>query len=77
MTVDPGVGDYVYEQVADVIRQRIASGAYPVGRVMPSARTLSQELEVSVGSVKRAIQILRNEGMVETRLGRGIVVKAR
>lgn len=75
--MDPGSGDYVYAQVAQILRQRIASGAYPAGRVMPSARTLSQELEVSIGSVKHAIEVLRAEGLVETRIGRGIVVLLR
>jgi GntR family transcriptional regulator len=75
VTVDPDSGEYVYEQIADVLRERIASGEYSAGRVMPSARTLSQELGVSIGSIKRAVEILRAEGFVETRIGRGIVVK--
>lgn len=73
--MDPDSGDYVYVQVADILRARIRSGAYPRGRVMPSARTLSQELGVSIGSVKHAIELLRAEELVETRIGRGMVVR--
>ncbi len=72
--MDHDSGEYVYRQVADILRQRIASGQYPRGRIMPSARTLSQELEVSIGSVKHALEELRAEGLVETRIGRGMLV---
>jgi GntR family transcriptional regulator len=75
MTVDHDSGEYIYEQVARILRERIKSGRYPRSRVMPSARTLSQELEVSIGSVKHAIEVLRADGLVETRIGRGIVVR--
>lgn len=67
-------GDYVYRQVADILRQRIVSGQYPPGRIMPSVRTLSQELEVSKGSVTHAVELLRAWGMVEGRVGRGTLV---
>ncbi|HLH83466.1 MAG TPA: winged helix-turn-helix domain-containing protein [Trebonia sp.] len=76
MAVDHDSGDYVYEQVAAILRERIANGTYRAGRVMPSARTLSQELGVSIGSVKHAIELLRAEDLVETRIGRGIVVRS-
>ena len=74
VTVDHDSGDYVYEQVARILRNRIESGQYPSGRIMPSARTLSQELEVSIGSVKHALEELRADGLVETRIGRGMLV---
>jgi GntR family transcriptional regulator len=74
VTVDHDSGDYVYEQVARILRNRIESGQYPSGRIMPSARTLSQELGVSIGSVKHALEELRADGLVETRIGRGMVV---
>jgi len=74
VTVDHDSGDYVYEQVARILRNRIESGQYPTGRIMPSARTLSQELGVSIGSVKHALEELRADGLVETRIGRGMVV---
>lgn len=73
--MDHGSGDYVYEQVAAILRERITAGMYPRGRLLPSARTLSQELEVSIGSVKHAIELLRAEDLVETRIGRGIVAR--
>lgn len=77
VSIDHDSGEYVYVQVADILRERIASGELPAGRVMPSARTLSQEYGVSIGSVKKAIEILRAEGLVHTMIGRGIVVSPR
>ena len=74
MTVDPESDEYVYEQLAAILRAGIESGKYPPGRMLPSARTLSQEHDVSVNSVKRAIEVLRSEGLVRTVIGRGIFV---
>lgn len=73
--MDHGSGDYVYEQVAAILRERITAGTYPRGRLLPSARTLSQELDASIGSVKHALELLRAEGLVETRIGRGMLVR--
>ena len=73
--VDHDSGEYVYVQVANILRARIASGTYASGRVMPSARTQSPESGVAIGSVKKAVEILRGEGLVYTSIGRGIVVR--
>ena len=75
VSVDHESGEYVYVQVARILRSRIESGDLPSGRVMPSARTLSQEYGVAIGSVKKAVEILRDEGLVYTSIGRGIVVR--
>lgn len=77
MTVDPQSDEYVYEQIAAILREGIASGRYEPGRMLPSARSLSQELGVSIGSVKRATEILKSEGLVRTVTGRGIFVARR
>lgn len=74
MTVDHDGDEYVYVQVAAILRERIADGTYPSGRALPSARTLSQTYDVSIGSVKRAIELLRADGLVHTVIGRGIFV---
>jgi GntR family transcriptional regulator len=74
VTVDPDGDEYVYDQLATILREGIASGRYPSGRMLPSARSLSQEHGVSVGSVKKAIEVLKSEGLVRTVIGRGIFV---
>jgi DNA-binding FadR family transcriptional regulator len=52
--------------VDPILHEGITSGKYPSGRVLPPARLLSQEHGVLIGSVKRAIEILRSEGLVRT-----------
>ncbi|HEX6527655.1 MAG TPA: winged helix-turn-helix domain-containing protein [Streptosporangiaceae bacterium] len=74
MTVDHEGDEYIYVQVASILRDRISSGDLPPGRALPSARTLSQEHGVAIGTVKKAIEILRAEGLVRTVIGRGIFV---
>lgn len=64
----------MYVQLANILRERIASGDLPPGRALPAARTLSQDYGVSIGSVKRSIEPLKNDGLVHTVIGRGIFV---
>jgi Bacterial regulatory proteins, gntR family len=45
------------------------------GRPVPSERTLTQRYGVVVGTVKKAVEVLRAEGRVHTVIGRGIFVR--
>ncbi len=74
MSVDHEGDEYVYVQLASILRERIRSGDLPPGRALPSARLLSQQYEVAIGTVKKAIELLRSEGLVRTVIGRGIFV---
>ncbi len=53
----------------------IEAGDIGRGKLLPSTRTLMQTYEVSDGTVKRAVALLREEGLVETEIGRGVYVK--
>jgi DNA-binding GntR family transcriptional regulator len=64
----------VYQQLANILRGQIMSGKLPAGRPVPSERTLVQTYGVAVGTIKKAIQLLRDEGLVYTVIGRGIYV---
>ena len=58
-----------YQEIAEVLRQRIASvGA---GHVLPSESELSAEFGVSRVTVRRALETLREERLVESRQGFG------
>ncbi len=74
VTVDHEGDEYVYVQLASILRDRIRSGDLPPGRALPSARLLSQQYDVAVGTVKKALEVLRAEGLVRTVIGRGIFV---
>ena len=63
-----------YQQLANLLRAGIESGAYPEGRPVPTERMLTQTFGIAVGTVKKAISVLRDEGLVYTVSGRGVFV---
>ena len=58
-----------YQQIADELRDRLA--AVGAGEVLPSEADLSTEFAVSRVTVRRALEILRDEGLVDSRQGFG------
>jgi GntR family transcriptional regulator len=64
----------LYEQVAAEIRRAIAEGEAGPGERLPPARDLAAVLEVNTNTVLRALRMLRDEGLLEFRRGRGITV---
>jgi len=64
----------LHEQVAAEIRRAIADGEAKPGERMPPARDLAAVLGVNANTVFRALRILRDEGLLEFRRGRGITV---
>ena len=74
MTIDHGGKLPVYLQLADIIEQRIKSGELGVGRTIPSEQTLMQQYELSRGSVRKAVSVLRERGLVDTVPHRGTFV---
>jgi DNA-binding GntR family transcriptional regulator len=64
----------VYEQLASILRSQIESGELAPRRPLPSIRTLQERYGVSDGTVKHALQLLKDEGLVRTVIGRGIFV---
>src|SRR5579862_7932571 len=64
----------LYEQVASEIRRAIASGEAKPGERLPPAKDLAAILDVNTNTVLRALRLLRDEGLLEFRRGRGISV---
>ena len=58
-----------YQEIADELRERLTSVG--VGRVLQSESELSKEFEVSRVTIRRALEILRDEGLVDARQGFG------
>lgn len=65
-----------YQQVADTIRSRIAAGAYPVDECLPASAELEASFGVSNITIRKALAVLRDEGLIATRRGVGTVVLA-
>jgi DNA-binding GntR family transcriptional regulator len=53
---------HLYQQAADIVRDRIRSGCYSPGQDIPSMWDLSQELNVSELTIQRAYYQLRDQG---------------
>ncbi|MEZ5815900.1 MAG: GntR family transcriptional regulator [Hyphomicrobiaceae bacterium] len=66
----------LYVQLAQTIGGRIATGAYPVGSLLPTEAELGLSFGVSRYTVRQAIQHLRNQGLVSARKGVGTRVQA-
>jgi GntR family transcriptional regulator len=64
----------LYAQVAAEIRRAIADGEAQAGDRLPPARDLAAVLGVNANTVLRALRVLRDEGLLEFRRGRGITV---
>jgi GntR family transcriptional regulator len=64
----------LHEQVAAEIRRDIAEGQVCPGERLPPARDMAAVLGVHSNTVLRALRVLRDEGILEFRRGRGVTV---
>jgi GntR family transcriptional regulator len=67
----------LYVQLANILRGMITSGELQPRAPLPSESYLQQEQEVSRGTVRMAVAILRDEELVVTIGGRGTFVSPR
>jgi GntR family transcriptional regulator len=67
----------LYVQLADILREMITSGELEPRSPLPSESYLQQEQGVARGTVRQAMGILRDEGLVVTISGRGTFVTVR
>ncbi|SRR5579875_388494 len=65
-----------YVQLASWLRAQIVSGRLPLGARLPGEETLKRDFGVDRSVVRRAVQLLRAEGLVVTRHGVGSFVAA-
>ena len=63
-----------YRQIAAILRRRIESGQYPPDTRIPTESELVDAFEVARTTARRAIAVLREEGLIYTVPQRGSYV---
>ena len=64
----------LYLQVRDVLVQRIVVGHWRPGATLPNETQLAQQLGISIGTVRKALDLMEMERIVTRRQGRGTFV---
>lgn len=66
-----------YRQLAELLAERIERGEFEPDRPIPSEQQLMQEFGLARGTVRRTVQLLEQQGFVETVPQRGSYVRPR
>ena len=72
--IDPIAPVPPYRQIADILRRRITAGKYPPDTRIPTESELVDEFEVARTTARRAVSVLREEGLIYTVPTRGSYV---
>jgi GntR family transcriptional regulator len=72
--IDPIAPLPPYRQIADILRRRIESGQYQPDTRIPTESELIEAFEVARTTARRAIAVLRDEGLIYTVPQRGSYV---
>src|SRR5688572_8326698 len=60
-----------YRSIAEDFRRRVQAGEFAAGRTLPSESELSGSYEASRVTIRKALELLRDEGLVDARQGFG------
>jgi GntR family transcriptional regulator len=74
MEIDKSSVIPLYYQLADVLKSKITSHLIKPGETLPSESSLIKEYEISRGTIRQALQLLTQEGLIERYPGRGSFV---
>ena len=75
--VDPASDRAVYKQIADHLRAAIGRGSLREGEQLPSEAQLMEHYGVARMTIRNALRVLQDEGLVTAEHGRGVYVRAR
>ncbi|MEQ8663786.1 MAG: GntR family transcriptional regulator [Gammaproteobacteria bacterium] len=65
-----------YRTVAAALVERIRSGTYKPGDLLPSEPDLTRQFDVSRHTIRAALRALHEKGLIVSRRGRGTIVQA-
>ena len=65
-----------YEQIAEILENRIIEGNWKVGEKLPGEVALAKEFQVGRSTIRETLNILQEKGMLDKRHGSGTYVKS-
>lgn len=66
--------DLLYITLKNDIMRKIYEGLYKDGEIIPSERSLADEYDMSRATVRKALELLEKNGIIQRKLGKGTVV---
>jgi len=77
LTVVPAEpGQSRYAALAAALKARVVAGEWPPGSALPAEQTLAAEHGVALGTLRRALELMAEQGLIERIHGRGTFVRA-
>lgn len=76
MQVEQAIGQSRYGALAAALRGHIVAGGWPPGMALPAEQALAAEHGVALGTMRQALALLVQQGLVERRHGKGTFVRA-
>lgn len=76
-SISPAGDIPIFRQLMRQIQGAVAAGKLRVGDQLPAVRTMAEALVINPNTVARSYQELIREGVLESRMGRGVFVAER
>src|SRR3990167_2682943 len=70
---EPGLSRYA--SLAQALRARVVAGEWPPGSALPAESQLASEHSVALGTMRRALELLAEQGFIERIHGKGTFVR--
>ena len=74
-SIDRNAYEPAYVQLVNLLKSQIASGQFTPGNRLPSEAQLCKKYDISPMTVRRSINLLIDQGLVDTTQGKGTFVK--
>lgn len=68
--IQADVGVTLYARIASVLRTKIATGTWPIGHMIPTIDELCDEYGAAKITVRQAIKVLSDEGLLQSQRGK-------
>lgn len=76
LPVESEPGQSRYAALAAALRRRVIDGEWPAGTALPAETRLAAEHGVALGTLRRALELLAEQGLIERHHGKGTFVRS-